>query len=88
MPLFLSLVSPGQLFEKLGASGNEFTVRVSFLEIYNEELFDLLSPTEDQGRLRLFEDTSRKGSVVIQGLEEVMVHTKVGSRRVAALQWW
>lgn len=32
-----------QLFEKLEASGNEFSVRVSFLEIYNEELFDLLS---------------------------------------------
>ncbi len=31
------------LFEKLEASGNEFSVRVSFLEIYNEELFDLLS---------------------------------------------
>ncbi len=32
-----------QMFEKLEVSGNEFSVRVSFLEIYNEELFDLLS---------------------------------------------
>ncbi len=59
-------------------------MRVSFLEIYNEELFDLLSPGEDQSRLRLFEDTARKGSVVIQGLEEVLVHSKVGGAAVAA----
>ena len=26
--------------------------------------------------LRLYEDTNRKGSVIIQGLEEVTVHTK------------
>jgi kinesin family protein 11 len=30
----------------------EFTVRVSFLEIYNEELLDLLSPTDDSSKLR------------------------------------
>lgn len=34
-----------QLFELLEGGDVEFTVRVSFLEIYNEELFDLLSPT-------------------------------------------
>ncbi len=58
-------------------SEGEFSVRVSFLEIYNEELFDLLSPVEDQNKLRLFEDSTRKGSVVIQGLEEVIVRSKV-----------
>lgn len=34
---------------------------MSFLELYNEELFDLLSPGEDSGnRLRIFEDSARK----------------------------
>jgi len=32
----------------------ELTVRVSFLEIYNEELLDLLSPTDDSSKLRIF----------------------------------
>eukprot|EP00051_Salpingoeca_urceolata_P000106 m.32823 g.32823 ORF g.32823 m.32823 type:complete len:1042 (-) comp10167_c0_seq1:14-3139(-) len=65
-----------QLFELLEQGDTEFTVRVSFLEIYNEELFDLLSPPNDTSKLRLFEDSARKGSVVIQGLEEVTVHSK------------
>ena len=38
----------------------EFSVRVSFLEIYNEELFDLLSPSLDSQKMRLFEDSTRK----------------------------
>lgn len=55
-----------QLFERLEDSGNEFTVRVSFLEIYNEDVFDLLSPVDDHSKLRVFEDTKSKGSVIIQ----------------------
>lgn len=40
---------------------SEFSIRVSFLELYNEELFDLLSPGEDSGtKLRIFEDSARK----------------------------
>ena len=35
-------------------------MRVSFLEIYNEELFDLLSPSLDNQKMRLFEDSTRK----------------------------
>ncbi|RMX41272.1 hypothetical protein pdam_00012372, partial [Pocillopora damicornis] len=66
-----------QLLEKLNSQTDcEFSVRVSFLEIYNEELFDLLSSSLDSQKMRLFEDSSRKGSVVIQGLEELVVHDK------------
>ncbi|XP_073239659.1 kinesin-like protein KIF11 [Porites lutea] len=66
-----------QLLEKLNSQTDcEFSVRVSFLEIYNEELFDLLSPSLDNQKMRLFEDSTRKGSVVIQGLEELVVHDK------------
>lgn len=40
---------------------SEFSIRVSFLELYNEELFDLLNPGDDSGsRLRIFEDSARK----------------------------
>lgn len=66
-----------QLLEKLNSQTDcEFSVRVSFLEIYNEELFDLLSLSMDNQKMRLFEDSTRKGSVVIQGLEELVVHDK------------
>ena len=45
-----------------------------FLELYNEELKDLLSPSEnDSAKLKLFEDSRQKGSVVIQGIEEILV---------------
>ena len=38
----------------------EFSVRVSFLELYNEELFDLLGSTVDPLRLRIYEDNNKK----------------------------
>ena len=41
-------------------------MRVSYLEVYNEEIFDLLSATDDTTRLRLYEDSTKKGSVIIQ----------------------
>lgn len=48
-----------QLFEDLNKEENvEFSVRVSFLELYNEELFDLLNAAE-LSRLRLFEKNVR-----------------------------
>ena len=61
------------IINQLEGSGSEFTIRVSFLELYNEELQDLLSETSDgKGPLRLCEDT-KKGGVVCQNLEEVTV---------------
>ncbi|KAK8730484.1 hypothetical protein OTU49_008036 [Cherax quadricarinatus] len=64
------------LFDELRMQKLEFSMRVSFLELYNEELFDLLSPHDDMSKLRLYEDSSRKGSCIIQGLEEVLVRSK------------
>jgi hypothetical protein len=40
------------LFDGLQIQQVEFAIRVSFLEIYNEELLDLLSPTDDSSKLR------------------------------------
>ena len=40
-----------QVFDELRVQQDaEFTVRVSFLELYNEEIFDLLSATDDTTR--------------------------------------
>lgn len=66
------------VFEKLEASGADYTVRVSFLEIYQENLEDLLDPVPVAGpgkaaaggkKLRLLEDI--KKGVQVLGLEEV-----------------
>ncbi|XP_029465778.1 kinesin-like protein KIF11 [Rhinatrema bivittatum] len=66
-----------QIFEKLSENGTEFSVKVSLLEIYNEELFDLLSPSPDVNeRLQMFDDPRNKRGVIIKGLEEITVHNK------------
>uniref|UniRef100_A0AAY4ER38 Kinesin-like protein n=1 Tax=Denticeps clupeoides TaxID=299321 RepID=A0AAY4ER38_9TELE len=66
-----------QIFEKLSGSGTEFSIKVSLLEIYNEELFDLLSPSPDvTERLQLYDDPRNKRGVIIKGLEEITVHNK------------
>ncbi|CAG7709471.1 unnamed protein product [Allacma fusca] len=68
----------GQLFDELRAQNAEFTIRVSFLELYNEELYDLLAPVEGAKlkNLRMFEDPNKKNSITISGLEEVIVQSK------------
>ena len=69
--------SLSHLFDKLQLiESQEYTVRVSFLELYNEELFDLLSVNDDGSKIRLYEDASKKGAIVIHGLEEVTIHNK------------
>lgn len=59
------------LFNKLDADGTENCVRCSFIELYNEELRDLLTPDEN-AKLKIFDDLSRKGhaSTIVQGVEE------------------
>ncbi|EEB05748.2 kinesin-like protein cut7 [Schizosaccharomyces japonicus yFS275] len=61
------------LYEQLETHVKEFTVKCSFIELYNEELRDLLSFEEDKKNIKLYEDSSNKGSVVINGMEEVIV---------------
>ena len=70
------------IFNKLEAQGAEYSVKATFLELYNEELTDLLATGDDptaitQGaninkqRLALMEDG--KGGVIVRGLEEEIV---------------
>ncbi|KAL5112880.1 Kinesin-like protein KIF11 [Taenia crassiceps] len=65
-----------QIFSTLDSMGCDFSVRVSFLELYNEELFDLLSSSEDCVRLAVYDDANKKGSVFVKGLREVAVHNR------------
>ncbi|XP_026810983.1 kinesin-like protein KIF11-B [Rhopalosiphum maidis] len=64
------------MFDELRLLQVEHTVRASFLELYNEEIFDLLSCSEEPTHksLRIFEE--KKGSVIVRGLEEVIVSNK------------
>lgn len=63
------------LFDELRMMEVEFSMRISYLEIYNEELCDLLS-SDDTTKIRIFDDSTKKGSIIVQGLEEIPVHSK------------
>lgn len=66
-----------RLFERLEAQeGAEYSVKCSYLELYNEDLRDLLAPEYKDpsnagyaSQIKMFEDGSRKG-VTVHGLEE------------------
>uniref|UniRef100_A0A7S1TIM7 Kinesin motor domain-containing protein n=1 Tax=Compsopogon caeruleus TaxID=31354 RepID=A0A7S1TIM7_9RHOD len=64
------------IFEFLSSISDEYTVRVSHLELYNEVLSDLLVPDDLRGteNLRILEDPA-KGTVV-HGLEEISVQSE------------
>ena len=69
-----------QIFETLDKDDQEYSVKVTYLELYNEELTDLLAPEEYskvvidekiKKPLALMEDG--KGGVLVRGLEEEIV---------------
>ncbi len=70
-----------RIFETLEANGAEYNIRVSLLEIYNEELTDLVADsahditTPNAQKLKIFEDPSGRKGQLVQGLEEVCVTT-------------
>lgn len=72
------------LFDELRLMEVEFAMRVSYLELYNEELCDLLS-TDDSAKIRIYDDTTKKGSVIVQGLEEIPVRGKGDVYRLLAM---
>ncbi|CAI6335930.1 unnamed protein product [Periconia digitata] len=59
------------LFNKLDAADTECSVKSSFIELYNEELRDLLA-TDDSVKLKIYDDNNKKGSstTLVQGMEE------------------
>ncbi|CAM9924291.1 unnamed protein product, partial [Ectocarpus sp. 6 AP-2014] len=61
------------IFDYLDGISADYTVRTSFLELYNEELADLLADGSSKSKVVLREDSKR--GVVCCGLEEVQVLT-------------
>uniref|UniRef100_A0A2P2MQ40 Kinesin-like protein n=1 Tax=Rhizophora mucronata TaxID=61149 RepID=A0A2P2MQ40_RHIMU len=70
-----------QIFDILEAQNAEYNMKVTFLELYNEEITDLLAPEETS---KFIDDKSKKpialmedgkGSVFVRGLEEEIVCT-------------
>ena len=73
------------LFSKLDADEGESSVKCSFIELYNEELRDLLSP-DDGVKLKIYEDGQKKGhnATMVQGMEES--HIKNAADGIRLLQ--
>ncbi|MBA0809648.1 hypothetical protein Gohar_025284, partial [Gossypium harknessii] len=70
-----------QIFDTLEAQNADYSMKVTFLELYNEEITDLLAPEESS---RYAEDRQRKpislmedgkGCVIMRGLEEEAVYS-------------
>lgn len=73
------------LFTKLEAEERESSVKCSFIELYNEELRDLLS-VDEHVKLKIFEDGQKKGhgATIVQGMEES--HIKNAAAGITLLQ--
>ncbi|GMN35769.1 hypothetical protein TIFTF001_042281 [Ficus carica] len=72
-----------QIFDTLEAQSADYSMKVTFLELYNEEITDLLAP-DDNSRSAAVEDKQKKpislmedgkGCVVLRGLEEEAVYS-------------
>ena len=64
------------LFDELDNGGySEYTVHVSLIEIYNEEIYDLLSSAPGIDKLKMYDEINSKG-VKIKGVDEVAVTNK------------
>ncbi|KAH7727976.1 Kinesin motor domain containing protein [Aphelenchoides avenae] len=53
---------------------DEYSVRASYIEMYNEHIYDLLSGADLQESLRIFE--SKEKGIIIGGMEEVPVRSR------------
>lgn len=74
------------LFDRIGDENEaETSVKCSFIELYNEELRDLLSQ-EENAKLKIYDDNSKKGqtTTLVQGMEES--HIKSASKGLELLR--
>ncbi|KAL1305224.1 hypothetical protein AAFC00_002141 [Neodothiora populina] len=73
------------LFHKIGDEEQEVVVKCSFIELYNEELRDLLA-ADDNVKLKIYDDNSKKGqtTTLVQGMEES--HIKNASKGLELLK--
>ncbi|KAJ9664419.1 Kinesin- motor protein [Neophaeococcomyces mojaviensis] len=66
------------LFQKLEAEETECSVKCSFIELYNEELRDLLAADESV-KLKIYDDANKKShSTTVQGMEESHISSAAG----------
>ena len=70
------------LFKETATEGADSSVKVSFIELYNEELRDLLSPDENS-KLKVYND-EKTGATVVHKMEES--HISCASDGVKLLQ--
>jgi kinesin family protein 11 len=73
------------LFNRLEAEEVENSVKCSFIELYNEELRDLLS-ADDKVKLKIYDEKNAKGesSTSVQGMEEC--HLKSATQGIQLLR--
>lgn len=76
------------LFAKIGGDDeekSEHSVKCSFIELYNEELRDLLS-ADDATKLKIYDEANKSGraSTMVQGMEET--HIKSASNGIKLLR--
>ena len=72
-----------QIVDTLEAQNAEYSMKVTFLELYNEEITDLLAPDDLMNRLILDDKQKKplalmedgKGGVLVRGLEEEIVYS-------------
>lgn len=77
-----------RLFDRLSddeQNKSENSVKVSFIELYNEELKDLLS-ADDTTKLKIYDDANKQGRTTtqVQGMEET--HIKTASKGIELLR--
>ena len=69
-----------QIFNSLEAQNADYSVKVTFLELYNEEITDLLAPedysrtSEDRQKKPISLMEGGKGCVIVRGLQEEAVY--------------
>lgn len=73
------------LFQRLETDEVDCSVKCSFIELYNEELRDLLS-ADDGTKLKIYDDNNKKGhgTTLVQGMEES--HIKSASAGIKLLR--
>ena len=52
-----------------------FSIKISFVEIYNEELIDLLGEQIDESRPQVMVREDSKGNILWSGLQEIKVNS-------------
>lgn len=61
-----------ELKEKVEALGNDVKISMTYVEVYNENILDLMTDKKDSAPLELFEDSSKK--MIINGVTEIFVN--------------